>query len=109
MKMVEAIIRPEKLECVKKVLEDIGVAGMTVTEVRGRGEQKGIKLQFRGREMHVDLLPKVKMEIVVDDGMVDRVIDAIVESARTGNPGDGKIFVIPVESSTRVRTGEMDV
>ncbi len=108
MKKVEAIIRPEKLEDVKKALEEKGIVAMTITEVRGRGEQKGIKLQFRGRTMDVDLLPKVKIEIVVEDSRVDTVIKTIADSARTGRFGDGKIFVIPVEKSVRVRTGEVE-
>lgn len=108
MKMVVAIIRPEKLEDVKKALEKRGFVAMTVTEVKGRGEQKGIKLQFRGREMEVDLLQKTKIEIVVKDEDVDAVIDTIVKSARTGRFGDGKIFVLPVEKSVRIRTGEVE-
>ena len=108
MKMVVAIIRPEKLEDVKKALEEKGFVAMTVTEVKGRGEQKGIKLQFRGREIKVDLLQKVKIEMVVKDEDVDAVIDTIVKSARTGRYGDGKIFVLPVEKSVRIRTGEVE-
>jgi len=108
MKKVEAIIRPERLEHVKRTLEDKGFVAMTVSEVRGRGEQKGITLQFRGRTMEVDLLPKVKIEMVVDDDVVDAVIDTIVKAARTGKYGDGKIFVIPVEKAVRVRTGEVE-
>lgn len=108
MKMIVAVIRPEKLECVKKALENEGFVAMTVTEVKGRGEQKGIKLQFRGREIEVDLLQKVKIEIVVRGEDVERVIDTIVSSARTGKYGDGKIFVIPVEEVVRIRTGERE-
>jgi len=108
MKMVVAIIRPEKLEDVKKALEEKGFIAMTVTEVKGRGEQKGIKLQFRGRTMEVDLLQKVKIEMVVKDEDVDAVIDTIVKSARTGRYGDGKIFVLPIEKSVRIRTGEVE-
>jgi nitrogen regulatory protein P-II 1 len=108
MKMVVAIIRPEKLEDVKKALEEKGFIAMTVTEVKGRGEQKGIKLQFRGRTMEVDLLQKVKIEMVVKDEDVDAVIDTIVKSARTGRYGDGKIFVLPVEKSVKIRTGEVE-
>ena len=108
MKMVVAIIRPEKLEDVKKALEEKGFIAMTVTEVKGRGEQKGIKLQFRGRTMEVDLLQKVKIEMVVKDEDVDTVIDTIVKSARTGRYGDGKIFVLPVEKSVKIRTGEVE-
>jgi nitrogen regulatory protein P-II 1 len=108
MKMVVAIIRPEKLESVKKALEAKGFVAMTVTEVKGRGEQKGITLQFRGRTMEVDLLPKMEIVMVVKDEDVDAVIDTIVQSARTGRYGDGKIFVLPVERSVRIRTGEVE-
>jgi nitrogen regulatory protein P-II 1 len=108
MKMVVAVIRPEKLESVKKALEAKGFVAMTVTEVKGRGEQKGITLQFRGRTMEVDLLPKMEIVMVVKDEDVDAVIDTIVQSARTGRYGDGKIFVLPVERSVRIRTGEVE-
>jgi len=108
MKKIEAIIRPERLEQVKKALEEKGFVAMTVSEVKGRGEQKGITLQFRGRTMEVDLLPKVKIEIVVSDDAVDAVIETIASAARTGKYGDGKIFVIPVEKAVRVRTGEVE-
>ena len=107
MKMVLAIIRPEKLEDVKRALEEKGFVAMTVVEVKGRGEQKGIRLQFRGRELEVDLLPKMIVFLVVKDDDVDAVIDTITKSARTGRYGDGKIFVIPVEKSVRIRTGEI--
>jgi nitrogen regulatory protein P-II 1 len=106
MMKVEAVIRPERLEQVKKALEEKGFVGMTVSEVTGRGEQKGIKLQFRGRTMEVDLLPKVKVELIVKDDLVDDLVEAISTAARTGKPGDGRIFVIPVARSLRVRTGE---
>jgi nitrogen regulatory protein P-II 1 len=106
MKKVEAIIRQERFEKVKEELERAGCIGMTVTEVRGRGEQKGIKLQFRGREMQVDLLPKIKIELVVEEEKVDEVISTIVSAARTGRPGDGRIFVTDVERTIKVRTGE---
>jgi nitrogen regulatory protein P-II 1 len=106
MMKVEAIIRPERLDQVKKALEDKGVVGMTVSEVTGRGEQKGIKLQFRGRTMDVDLLPKFRIELIVGDDRVDDLIETIAAAARTGKPGDGRIFVIPVARSVRVRTGE---
>ncbi len=107
MKMVVAMIRPEKLECVKKALEERGFVAMTVTEVKGRGEQKGIKLQFRGREVEVDLLQKIKIEIVAQDEDVEEIIKTIIESARTGRYGDGRIFVLPVEKSVKIRTGEV--
>ncbi len=107
MKMVIAIIRPEKFEAVEDALAEKGYLGMTVTEVKGRGEQKGIKLQYRGTSIEVDLLPKMKLEIIVDDGHVDEVIKTICENARTGKYGDGRIFVVPVEKSVRIRTGEI--
>jgi nitrogen regulatory protein P-II 1 len=106
MKKIEAIIRPEKLEPVKKVLEQEGCVAMTITEVKGRGEQKGITLQFRGRSIKVDTLPKIKIEMVVMDAIVGDVIKAIADAARTNRFGDGKIFVLPVEEAIRVRTGE---
>ncbi len=106
MMKVEAVIRPERLDQVKKALEEKGFVGMTVSEVTGRGEQKGIKLQFRGRTMDVDLLPKVRIELIVKDEVVDDLIETITTAARTGKPGDGRIFVIPVARSVRVRTGE---
>ena len=107
MKKIEAIIRPERLEQVKVALEDKGVVGMTVIQVLGRGEQKGIKLQYRGGTMDVDLLPKLKMEIYVDDKEVDAVMKTICEAGRTGKFGDGRIFVSSVEKSAKVRTGEV--
>ena len=106
MKKIEAIIREEKLDAVRKALDEIGYFGMTVTEVSGRGKQGGITLQWRVGEYHVDFLPKLKIEVVVLDGDVPRTLNAITRSARTGEMGDGKIFVIPVENAVRVRTGE---
>ena len=106
MKKVEAIIREEKLNAVKKALEENSYFGMTVSEVSGRGRQKGIPLQWRVGEYRVDLLPKIKIELVVLDEDVPVVIDAIVSNARTGETGDGKIFVMPVETVVRVRTGD---
>jgi nitrogen regulatory protein P-II 1 len=108
MKMVKAVIKPERFEFVKKALEDKGFNGMTITEVKGRGEQKGISLEYRGGLMTVDLLPKIQIEIVVRDSDTDLLISTITESARTGKIGDGKIFVIPVEKSIRIRTGETE-
>jgi nitrogen regulatory protein P-II 1 len=108
MKMVKAIIKPERFEFVKKALEDKGFNGMTITDVKGRGEQKGIALEYRGGLMMVDMLPKVQIEIVVRDAEVDGLITTISEAARTGKIGDGKIFVIPVEKSIRIRTGEIE-
>lgn len=106
MKLVKAIIKPERLEMVKKALEENGYAGMTITEVMGRGEQKGITLEYRGGRMMVDLLPKVQIEVVVPYDKVDLLIRTITESCRTGKVGDGMIFVLPVEKAIRIRTGE---
>ena len=108
MKKVEAIIRHFKLEEVKDALTEIGVQGMTVSEVRGFGRQKGQKEQYRGAEYTVDFLPKAKMEIVVSDDQLKIVIDTILRTARTGQIGDGKIFVTPIEQVVRIRTGETD-
>jgi len=108
MKLVKAIIKPERFEFVKKALEDKGFNGMTITEVKGRGEQKGITLEYRGGQYIVDLLPKIQLEIVVRDTDVDILITIITDSARTGKIGDGKIFVLPVEKSIRIRTGETE-
>ena len=106
MKKVEAVIREERLDAVKKALEEKSYFGMTVSEVSGRGKQKGISLQWRVGEYRVDLLPKLKIELVVLDEDVSPVIDAIVMNARTGETGDGKIFILPVETVVRVRTGD---
>jgi nitrogen regulatory protein P-II 1 len=108
MKLVKAIIRPEQFEIVKKALEDNGVTGMTVTEVQGRGEQKGIILEYRGKTMVVDMLPKIQIEIIVRDQEVDELVATIIGAAKTGRMGDGKIFILPVETVIRVRTGEME-
>ncbi|MDA0349587.1 MAG: P-II family nitrogen regulator [Verrucomicrobia bacterium] len=108
MKLVKTIIKPFKLEDVKEALSEVGVVGMTVTEVKGFGRQKGHTEIYRGSEYTVDFIPKTQIEIVVDDGMVEEVIKAIVKSAKTGKIGDGKIFVIPVEVAVRIRTGETD-
>jgi len=109
VKKIEAVIRPERLEPVKKALEEKGFVAMTLTEVLGRGEQKGIKLQYRGGTMEVDLLPKLKLEMFVKDSDVNVVMKTICDSARTGKFGDGRIFVSPVERSGKVRTGEIDL
>lgn len=109
MKLVKAIIKPERFEFVKKALEEKGFKGMTISEVRGRGEQKGIALEYRGGLMTVDLLPKIQIEIVVKADEVDSLISTIMESAKTGKIGDGKIFVIPVEKAIRIRTGETEI
>ncbi len=106
MKKIEAIIREEKLEPVKAALEGKGFLGLTVSEVRGRGLQKGISLQWRVGEYRVDLLPKLKLEVVVNDKDSEAVIDTICDAARTGAIGDGMVFVLPVEEVRRVRTGE---
>jgi nitrogen regulatory protein P-II 1 len=108
MKMVKAIIKPERFEFVKKALEDKGFIGMTISEVKGRGEQKGITLEYRGGLMTVDFLPKIQLDIVVRDSDLDNLVTIITEAARTGKIGDGKIFVIPIEKSIRIRTGEME-
>jgi nitrogen regulatory protein P-II 2 len=106
MKLVTAIIKPFKLDDVREALSEIGVQGITVTEVKGFGRQKGHTELYRGAEYVVDFPPKVKLEVAIDDGMVDRVIEAITKSANTGKIGDGKIFVFPLEQAIRIRTGE---
>jgi len=106
MKKIEAIIRPEKLELVRVALAEIGILGITVSEVSGRGRQRGIALQWRVGEYRVEFLPKVKIEMVVLDEDVGQVLNVIVRKARTGERGDGKIFVTPVDNAVRVRTGE---
>ncbi|MEN9284108.1 MAG: hypothetical protein RLZZ179_1601 [Verrucomicrobiota bacterium] len=106
MKKIEAIIKPFKLEDVKAALSEIGVQGMTVTEVRGFGRQKGHTEIYRGSEYTVDFVPKVKLEIVIDDARCDQVVHSIAKTANTGKIGDGKIFVLPVEEAVRIRTGE---
>lgn len=106
MKLVNAIIKPFKLDDVREGLSEIGVTGITVTEVKGFGRQKGHTELYRGAEYVVDFLPKVKLEIAVADDMVDTVIDAITKAANTGKIGDGKIFVLPLEQAIRIRTGE---
>ena len=108
MKKVEAIIRPFKLDEVKIALVNAGVVGMTVSEVRGFGRQKGQTERYRGSEYTVEFLQKLKIEIVIEDSQVDMVVDKIVAAARTGEIGDGKIFVTPVEKIVRIRTGEKD-
>ncbi len=108
MKKIEAIIKPFKLDEVKEALHDVGVSGITVTEAKGFGRQKGHTELYRGAEYVVDFLPKVKLEVVVDDDQCARVVEAIAAAAQTGRIGDGKIFVLPVESALRIRTGETD-
>ncbi|MBA4707296.1 P-II family nitrogen regulator [Aquitalea sp. FJL05] len=106
MKKIEAVIKPFKLDEVREALSDIGINGLTVTEVKGFGRQKGHTELYRGAEYVVDFLPKVKVEVILADDLVDRAIESIVAAARTGKIGDGKIFVTPVEQVVRIRTGE---
>jgi nitrogen regulatory protein P-II 1 len=108
MKKIEAVIKPFKLDDVKEALNGIGIKGMTITEVKGYGRQKGHTEIYRGAEYIIDFLPKLKIEIIVRSEQVDQVLDTIVKAARTGKIGDGKIFVLPVEQVIRVRTGERD-
>jgi nitrogen regulatory protein P-II 1 len=106
MKKIEAIIKPFRLDDVKNELQSIGISGMTITEVKGHGRQKGHKEIYRGAEYNVDLIPKIKLEIVIPDSMTDRVVESIMKTARTGKIGDGKIFIMPVDDIVRIRTGE---
>lgn len=106
MKKIEAIIKPFKLDEVKEALHEVGVAGITVVEAKGFGRQKGHTELYRGAEYVVDFVPKVKLEVVIDDSLADRAVEAIQAAARTGRIGDGKIFVLPVEDAIRIRTGE---
>ncbi|MET1754287.1 MULTISPECIES: P-II family nitrogen regulator [Novosphingobium] len=108
MKKIEAIIKPFKLDEVKEALHEVGVSGITVTEAKGFGRQKGHTELYRGAEYVVDFLPKVRLEVVVPDQLAERVVEAITEAAQTGRIGDGKIFVVPVETAVRIRTGERD-
>ncbi len=108
MKMIEAVVKPFKLDEVREALAEVGVTGLTVTEVKGFGRQKGHTELYRGAEYVVDFLPKVKIEVAVTDKMVESAIEAIIKSARTGKIGDGKIFVTSVEQVVRIRTGEID-
>lgn len=106
MKKIEAIIKPFKLDEMKDALNKIGIKGMTLTEIKGFGRQKGHKEIYRGAEYQVDFVPKIKLEIVVDEAMSDKAVETIQSTANTGKIGDGKIFILPVESATRIRTGE---
>ena len=108
MQKIEAIIKPERFEFVKKALEENKIYGMTVTEVKGRGDQKGITLQYRGGEIVVDLIPKIKVEVVVRDADLQTILNLIINAARTGKIWDGRIFITPVLKSIRVRTGESE-
>lgn len=109
MKLIKSIVRPNKVDDVRDALTTLGVPGMTVTEVRGHGRQKGHTAIYRGKEYNVTLLPKVEIEVVVPDAIVDDVIKAVAAAARTGEIGDGRVFVLPVEQSYNIRTGERDV
>ncbi|WP_094227719.1 P-II family nitrogen regulator [Methanolobus psychrotolerans] len=108
MMKIEAIIRPTKIHEVKDALDEAGFESVTVTDVKGRGKQKGVMQQWRGRKYCVDLLPKIKMELVVSDENVDKAVDVIIKTAATGSIGDGKIFIYPVAKIIRIRTGETD-
>ena len=109
MKLIKAIVRPNKVDDVRDALEKLSISGMTVTEVRGHGKQKGHTAIYRGKEYNVSLLPKMEVEVVVDDAAVDDAVKAIIQTARTGEIGDGRVFVMPVEQSFRIRTGEQAV
>ena len=108
MKLLKAVVRPNKVDEVKDALGALSLSGMTVTEVRGHGKQKGHTAIYRGKEYNVSLLPKMEIEVVVPDAIVDEAIAAIIQAARTGEIGDGRVFVIPVEQAYRIRTGERD-
>jgi nitrogen regulatory protein P-II 1 len=106
MKLVAAIIRDSRLDAVSAALEEAGYGSMTVIDVRGRGEQRGVRQQYRGTEYVIDLLPRVRVDLAVPDTAVEEVVDLICRTARTGEPGDGKVFVVPLDTAVRVRTGE---
>lgn len=106
MKMIEAIIKPHKLDDVKEKLNEIGITGMTITEVKGFGRQRGHTEMYRGAEYHIDFIPKIKVEVVCEDSLFEKAVETIIEAARTGSIGDGKIFVKSVEEVVRIRTGE---
>jgi len=109
MKLIMAIVRPSKVEEIKEALGELNISGMTVTEVRGHGRQKGHTAIYRGKEYSVSLLPKIKFEVVLPDDLVDEAIKTIIETTRTGEIGDGRVFVLPVEQGYNIRTGERDV
>ncbi len=109
MKLIKSIVRPNKVDDIKDALDRIHVAGMTVTEVRGHGRQKGHTAVYRGKEYNVSLLPKMQIEVVVADEMLDAVVQTIITAARTGEIGDGRVFVLPVEQAYHIRSGERDV
>ena len=108
MTLLKAIVRPDKVDSVKDALAQIGISGMTLFEVRGHGKQKGHPAIYRGQEYNVDLVPKVQFEVVVDDSVAEDVVATIIKSAKTGQIGDGRIFVIPISHSYKIRTGDMD-
>ncbi|MFQ5739476.1 MAG: P-II family nitrogen regulator [Acidobacteriota bacterium] len=109
MKLIMAIVRPSKLDDIKDALAEVNISGMTVSEVRGHGRQKGHTAIYRGQEYTVSLLPKLKLELVLPDDLVEEAIQTIIETARTGEIGDGRVFVLPVEEGYNIRTGERDV
>ena len=109
MKLIKSIVRPNKVDDVRDALERLNIAGMTVTDVRGHGRQKGHTAVYRGQEYSVTLLPKVQIEVVIPDNVVDEVIQAIITAARTGEIGDGRVFVLPVDHGYNIRTGEKDM
>jgi nitrogen regulatory protein PII len=109
MKLIKAIVRPNKVDEVREALEELNISGMTVTEVRGHGKQKGHTAIYRGKEYNVSLLPKMEIELVVGDEIADEAIKAIIQAARTGEIGDGRVFVMPVGESYRIRTGEQAI
>ena len=109
MKLIKSIVRPNKVDEVKDALTKIGIGGMTVTEVRGHGKQKGHTAIYRGKEYSASLLPKMEIEVVVQDNVVDEVIQAVIQAARTGEIGDGRVFVLPVDHGYNIRTGEKDM
>jgi len=109
MKLIKSIVRPNKVDEVRDALSKLGISGITVTEVRGHGKQKGHTAVYRGKEYNVNLLPKMELEVVVEDNVAEDVIKAIIQAARTGEIGDGRVFVIPIEQSYRIRTGELAV
>jgi nitrogen regulatory protein PII len=108
MKLIKSIVRPNKVDDVKDALEKLSVSGVTVTEVRGHGKQKGHTAVYRGQEYAVSLLPKMELEVVVPDGVAEEAVEAIIQAARTGEIGDGRVFVLPVGQSYRIRTGELE-
>lgn len=109
MKMIVAIVRPSKVDDIKDALTELQISGMTITEVRGHGRQRGHTAIYRGKEYNVSLLPKIKVEVVLPDDLVDEAIKTIIETARTGEIGDGRVFVLPVDQGYNIRTGEKDV